>query len=1503
MKKFIQQQIGKKTNYLKDSDYLLREYKEETETVKGYNGRQLLELLQNCDDQGSTEVLIKLDQENNTISISNNGEPFSEKGYRSLFISYLSSKTSKKEFIGNKGLGFRSIINWSNQIEIESNGISLIYNHQNRKSFFEKHFNKNQREEVLNEEGLIVTAIPVPFLGIPTINSIKEKEYVTSIIITYKEEFFNNIIEQVKSITPETLFFLKNLENIRFEGFEESVTSIETHKEELPVEKDEFAPVQKITYNDTVWYIFKEEESLGEVIRSEKKEEEFYQIKIAIEENMALSDPKLYSFFPTNIQLDQPYILHATFDLDATRNQLVKSKKNSIILEKVVQFTIKVAKYFTQNRVSYKPLEILNHRHEADTLDNLGYYELVNKAFENEKIFPCVDNTYRSLKQVVYFGDGFAKMLKEINATDNIGFHLLESQNIDLSFYSFYNDLFTSFGNIVDVVEVLNTIASKKMPIYKRALFIYEVFKKVSYLETYCKNELNLLVDKDGEIIQGNEFIYTPITKGDELKTPDFADIKFINKTLYNELNKLFEFKSDVGKVKSRVFSDKLNAVFNIQSYEPANLALRIISETKKELASNNKVAAIKIVQEMNKSLFHNFFSHKGETSGSNLPKAIPCISKSRKIINSSSLILSDNYPNGKLNSVIFEGIYKSDNYVCGPKGLGINTHNEEDVFKVQKYLQWLNISETVIYNHQEFNNNGAQEYFNYIYDYEKYGRKTGYHISYTSIIGLDDILKDISLEKLVLWIHKDHKLRTQLNDDRNTDVFSYFYHRSHNVWNKPSFIKYQITTNYKIKFQNLLIDEKYSWVNGIEINYRHKLFLDNGLTRSSIQEILVALGAKDNFNDLPIDKVAQIINMLPEKYPNGEKSSAFYKKALSHFKLNQEPINSPLNLFADDGDKFNVYEQQLVYFSEKIKLPKRLKKDFPIFNFPARSGGADAIRFFGINDLKEVEITIKNVAEEFNTTAAFNNHLSKIKPFILVYRINALEDLASQQNQASICNKIEIKLCSQLEYSVNDKTYEASKYEYIHFKEYTYYIRINPADSLEQLIGNSDFTDNIADIISLSFDVKSDKSDFRNLIRNNIRVAQNDVIRDFGEDTLNEAKELLGLSDFKQAFWKAMFNLKSIEYDESLDDISLNNLIQNKLNIDFDVASLDYDSITSNNQINKLKDLFEILEISLEEFSKVYIYKVSYDREHRKSIKNFILSQKLFVKSAFWNKLKSQSSSEQKSFLTEINQLEDCEKFANDKAEKLVHSFQIDKQALFEEFIKNIYGELSLNGEIDFKEIIDANQSNFSKGELELIKADVELKSLLHFETALEDLKQLALGELDMLDDNSEGYLDQRNAPVLIDGIKLGSSDNLKEKVKKKRKAVKRKPYLPKQKENTKLKEIGDASEECAMKYLKDNNFSNIYKASDDNEGLHYDIRYTDDYGTIKYIEVKTFNNSMFHLSKDEFEFGKENQEDYEIWLVKNNEEVIPIKDFYTNTKYNPIASEYEVYLDLEIN
>lgn len=1471
---------------------MLGDYNREVETVAGYNGRQLLELLQNCDDEKADEVLITLDKKAHTISISNNGDPFSKKGYRSLFISNLSSKTSKRKYIGNKGLGFRSIINWSNAIEIQSNNLSLVYNEENRINTFNSLFSKEIQEQFIKEEGFKKEIIPIPFLTMPKLSVIKQDKFVTSIIISYKKEFLKDILKQVKNITAETLLFLRNLETIRFEGFDEGITNINTIKQKVNHNSSGFSPKEKISFNGNNWLIFEEEQLFNKNISSNKEEEEFYQIKIAIEENFQKSVPNLYSFFPTNIRLNQPYILHATFDLDPTRNQIIESYKNKVILEKVVQFTIKVAKYFTTNEVSYKPLEILNHKHKADTLSNLGYYEMLKMGIVTEEIFPCLDNTYKTLAKSIYISDDFANMLQVVDVQKIINIHLIPMSPLKLSDFDWEKDIAKKLSMFKNVDKVLNRIAEREMDEDSRALFISQIIKEGNFIPKEFTNKINFLINdtEERKVIKGEEYIYTTVTKENKLLTPEFADIQFVNKDLFEKLLTRFEFEKADNPNKGRFIYDKLKGFCNIHSYEPATLAQRIISETRKQVERSGD-SFISIIKEMNRCLFHNYIQFDDKTK---LPEKlnIPTISKNQKLKSIDELMFSHYYPTGKITELIFEDIYTDDDYIDSPLNLGLEA-GIDNLERIEDYLRWLGINDYAIYKQETHENYGVNDYQNYVREYSKHIYEQRYKTTIYNIEKLPHILKNISIEHLILWIHFDQKLHIQIDDLKNKDIYSYFYRTYNYISKKPSYIKYKINTLFSLDFQNYLIDETFHWVNDFTIDFKKEYFTEYGVSKTLVNGILILLGAKDNFNDLSIKKIAEILNKLPERYPNGKKTQTIYKKALSHYKERKLEIGEKIRLFADDGEGLKPYEQSEIYFSDKIKLPKKLKKKYPIFNFPSRSGGADAIKFFGINDLKDVKIEIVNYDNIEVLSDQFKAHFEDLKPLFLTYRIDVNEDIKFKKIQASICKKITIVLCSEIQYKIDENIYEVSNYEFLHQNEYTYYIKVNKADSFDELRFNPFFIDSCTDILSLSFDVRGEHDSFRNLFRNDYHEVLRDVKNNFGEDTLQEARELLGFADYKQAFWQGVLLVKGINYNEQLDDLALEDLIKQELNIDFAASSIDYENINSEEEIIKVKFIFNELDIELKDFAANYSYNISVSKIHFKKIKNIIQSKKNVIKSGVWKKLQNSSIEDQLHYFSEINKFENFNDFATQLAETYEHTFELDYNKAFEDFTKSLYGILDLTDVIDLIAVHERNSSHFTSDELYRIAQQERLKNLLYFEERLDIIKEELTKQMNHKANDTENH-----EPVLDKKPTIGSSDNLIAKNAKS--GSSKHVFTPKETNQRNLKEKGNTSEKIIFDYLRNNNYKDVDHVSKDNEGLHCDIRYTDENGIVKYVEVKTFDHGKFTLTRPEYDFGKSEMENYEIWLVKDKVKIIPIKDFFTNEKYKPIISEYEVYLEL---
>lgn len=155
LNQFIQEELKKREkDYLSSPTYILEHYKNEKQNIEAYNGRQLLEMLQNADDASETakekNVFIKLTD--TELTIANNGESFTEDGLRSILYISVSPKTKQKHKIGHKGLGFRSILSWADEVIINSSGISVGFSEKYAKEFLEKILNKSEEVRHFIEE-------------------------------------------------------------------------------------------------------------------------------------------------------------------------------------------------------------------------------------------------------------------------------------------------------------------------------------------------------------------------------------------------------------------------------------------------------------------------------------------------------------------------------------------------------------------------------------------------------------------------------------------------------------------------------------------------------------------------------------------------------------------------------------------------------------------------------------------------------------------------------------------------------------------------------------------------------------------------------------------------------------------------------------------------------------------------------------------------------------------------------------------------------------------------------------------------------------------------------------------------------------------------------------------------------------------------------------------------------------------------------------------------------
>lgn len=111
---------------------------EEYELMRDYNGRQILELLQNVDDACiDNKSIVKIKYIDNILEVGNTGTTFSKDTIERLCLGRASNKSSSN--IGNKGTGFRSLLNDAEWIEIHSGDFAIKFSYDYTKNLFDEY--------------------------------------------------------------------------------------------------------------------------------------------------------------------------------------------------------------------------------------------------------------------------------------------------------------------------------------------------------------------------------------------------------------------------------------------------------------------------------------------------------------------------------------------------------------------------------------------------------------------------------------------------------------------------------------------------------------------------------------------------------------------------------------------------------------------------------------------------------------------------------------------------------------------------------------------------------------------------------------------------------------------------------------------------------------------------------------------------------------------------------------------------------------------------------------------------------------------------------------------------------------------------------------------------------------------------------------------------------------------------------------------------------------------
>ena len=330
--------------------------KTEQRLTRQYEGRELFELLQNIDDASgcATEKVAVFTLKDDYLCVENNGEPFTADTFLRLCEGGLSSKSQK--YIGCKGIGFRSVLNVADRVEICSgdgrpeNMVSAC---------FSTEFAQRQLDRLLSSSNEVKQHIrrqsqnlrgngfvpDFPFFRAPHYLTPLNKDHTTCIRLHLKNrKTTKRLLQEIKDFDSKVVMLLPHITRLTFRVEGEN-TRIIRRKEKLLGSGQKEYTVETIELDnngtehaiDTSVFRFTEKAlDLNAMALADNPEgaddsasSTLLKMGVAIPtDGKKITELPLYTFFPVkDVKSPFPALLHATFSLRDNRNELELSTR------------------------------------------------------------------------------------------------------------------------------------------------------------------------------------------------------------------------------------------------------------------------------------------------------------------------------------------------------------------------------------------------------------------------------------------------------------------------------------------------------------------------------------------------------------------------------------------------------------------------------------------------------------------------------------------------------------------------------------------------------------------------------------------------------------------------------------------------------------------------------------------------------------------------------------------------------------------------------------------------------------------------------------------------------------------------------------------------------------------------------------------------------------------------------------------------------------------------
>lgn len=1051
-----------KKSFLAKPSNLISSYRGELATSRDYEGREILELLQNAADQAKAEdvsgkVVIELTEAG--LLIANNGKAFSIAGVKSLQNAHLSPKRlNQQQFIGCKGLGFRSILNWTHNPIILSGELAIYYSDEVSANKLQELMAESSEladlvraERGNNKNDIILPKLPFPGFAVPAVVSDsvsqttsflfercqywKSLGYTTVIGIPFeKAESFSKAKQQIESLRPEMLLFVPYLDEVRF-LLPENKSSVWSKEGD-----DDASLVMQDGEPIGIWQLFKTTGKVDRAYLEDSTNDDLcYEIAIAVPEircKTELNTSPLFTYFPTEIILPLPVVCHATFELDQSRNQISKLKSNEYVFTKLANFLAEVAEkraaiYPVGDNAGFRVVMPLGEFPEG--LKRIGFPKLLSEACKARTIVPTIAGNVSKAADVFSLKGANPGWLP-VSAFKNI----VPNDNAELKWF---RELGISELSHEALYEALDSLAD--IDLEQRVKLILGLKKLPVSSKSYPSS---LLLSSDGERIPGTADVYIAPKGGVPNLLPGWTKLWFLSVELQQVLMAALSVK-DV-----RSFQHELKQ-FGLHEYSFGRLIqdLRRQANHRKELEPEQ---AAKIEQQLLDAIYRLYLAEGDEDNKPAFPQktSLKLLSQNGQLVEADILCMGEGYGvEGRIVQQLYAPI--KDRFVASPDTFGIKP---EDLMQWSRFLDWLGVAR---WPREVKRTYIDQNYLQFITDSLKFPVRFDDYIfkskqdlisanlqltEYLSLDGLETILVPGKYAAILAWLAKDPRLSEWRKNERLNASLVARKNGDHNkrsyTGGLPSYIFWSIkNANWMVCPNRDVISPNQTMLADAlseSIFPRPARPEDETLSAFDMDagEVVTAwrnAGVITNVAELSLDGIYAKLLELPKFKQQLPAAKSLYRWLLGALDSAYGEGGSNKAQFFENGKIWGKKQGQHGYFAihdlryvDNEGLPEELLNRLAIAEIPHRSGSDKVKRLLGVNAIDRNEIQQKIVSFVPAATGSdLDIHFQQAKPFFKALR----ENQSSQIQYRKELDKLRLELCSKLNLEIRYQDVECS--------------------------------------------------------------------------------------------------------------------------------------------------------------------------------------------------------------------------------------------------------------------------------------------------------------------------------------------------------------------------------------------------------------------------------------------------------------------------------------------